>query len=63
MFYILGPLDEAAVGLDPLTLEKSNRPLNYESNQTEDTKKTGKAAAGKNVAPPKEEIKASPDLT
>jgi hypothetical protein len=63
MFYILGPLDEAAVGLDPLTLEKTNRPLNYETNQIEDNKTKGKAAAGRTVAPPKEEVKASPDLT
>lgn len=26
LFYILGPLDEAAVGLDPMTLEKSANP-------------------------------------
>jgi len=27
MFYILGPLDEAAVGLNPMTLEKSATPV------------------------------------
>lgn len=61
MFYVLGPLDEAAVGLDPLTLEKSLKPVSYETNQTDDTKGKGKAPAGKPVAPPKEEIKERPD--
>lgn len=61
MFYVLGPLDEAAVGLDPLTLEKSLKPQNYESNQTEDPKAKGKAPPGKPAAPPKEEVKERPD--
>ena len=37
MFYILGPLDEVAVGLDPMTLEKSANPVkNYDSSIAED---------------------------
>lgn len=65
MFYILGPLDEAAVGLNPLTLEKSANPVPQAATQEIDPKlpKTGsKPPAGK-PAPGKEEIKDLPVST
>ena len=49
MFYVLGPLDEAAVGLDPVTLEKTSTPVQREAAAAEDPKAKGKAAPAKVV--------------
>jgi hypothetical protein len=51
MFYILGPLDEAAVGLDPMSLEKVSNPQLQANAAVEDPKAKGKAPPAK--APPK----------
>lgn len=55
MFYVLGPLDEAAVGIDPHTLEKKSTPLHVENTVVEDTKAKGAKAPAKPADKSKEE--------
>ena len=56
MFYLLGPLDEASVGLDPQTLEKTSRPIHIETQVIEDPKAKVKALPNKAPEKPKEEV-------
>lgn len=56
MFYVLGPLDEAAVGIDPHTLEKKSTPIHVENAVVEDPKAKGAKPPAKPADKAKEEV-------